>query len=129
MGKVDSKYRNTLLHSISSCQICLTFEASILCRLCTLRSLIDVFPCYWFLETFPPRTSLFHTPRLLNLGKCSSHDIFKSRQWQKTLSIFLLKFFVTDYLLSEFPKSLHCHYIVSKQIVKHNWNFSIFMII
>ena len=34
-----------------------------------------------FFLSFPPRTFLFHTPRLLlNLGKCSSQDIFKSQQ-------------------------------------------------
>ena len=76
----------------------------------TLRSLIGV-PSP---KIFPPRAFLIHLhphpPLLLNFGKCCSQDIFKSRQQQKTISIFLLKNFVTDYLLFEFPKSLHCSF-------------------
>ena len=37
-------------------------------------------PDYQFLENFIPKTFLFHTPRSLNLEKCSSQDIFKSRR-------------------------------------------------
>ena len=46
----------------------------------TLQSLIDFPLAYLFLEKFPPRIFLFHTAHLLNLRKCSSQDIFKSRQ-------------------------------------------------
>ena len=37
-------------------------------------------PAYRFLENLRPRTVLFHTPCLLNFKKCSSQDVFKSRQ-------------------------------------------------
>ena len=59
-------------------------------------------PVHQFLENIQPRTFSFHTPSLLNLGKCFSQDILTVT---KNL-IFFLKFFVTDYLLFEFPKSL-----------------------
>ena len=32
-------------------------------------------PVYQFLENIQPRTFSFHTPSLLNLGKCFSQDI------------------------------------------------------
>ena len=73
--------------------------------------------CILIFRKFFTRTFLFHTPLLLNFRKCSSQDNFKSRQWQKTLSIFLLKFFLTDYLLLSFNFPSH-HILVSNWIRK-----------
>ena len=67
-------------------------------------------PCLLIFRKCSNQEIFFHKSRLLNFEKCSSQDVFKSRQEQKTLSIFLLKLFVTDYLSFKFSKSLHCSF-------------------
>ena len=91
----------------------------LLCHACTMPSIYHAYSnlgCIWSppyllnFRKFSTQDILVPHPPLIKSLKIFQPDIFKSRQQQKTLPILLQKFLVTDYLLFEFSKSLHCSF-------------------